>query len=318
MKKQPEKQPIDDLFARKLGNMSLPPSADGFARLQARMGQGKQETKIVFWRNPEMQRYMAAAACLLLVCLFGWLYWPSGDKSTIDGVQIATNQKGKSASTEKRSAQKKASLKQPIQPIDNQSIDNEINPVMPDKDVAEEQLADINKGSVISKQNRDLANPSVEIHKPTRKALPLSTNEPVLAQTNPNPVNAKAKPETVKQDVVQPIVQSSTEQVAETKPITKSAPSAERVLVVTIAEPEALVAARQAAKNAVEEQSVVASTDKPEKETKMGGLWQQVKRIKQGEVFARQDSPNDDERGLLGRAYNGLKHSLDKDKSTKQ
>src|SRR5438874_663574 len=91
MKKPTEKQSIDELFSRKLGNMSLPPSADSFERLQARMGQNKQQGRITVWRNPTMQRYMAAAACLLFVCLFGWLYRPS--IATKGQVQVATNQK---------------------------------------------------------------------------------------------------------------------------------------------------------------------------------------------------------------------------------
>ncbi|MVM40145.1 hypothetical protein GO730_25155 [Spirosoma sp. HMF3257] len=311
MKKQPEKQPIDDLFARKLGNLSLPPSADGFARLQARMGQSKQETKVVFWRNPVMQRYMAAAACLLLVCLFGWMYWPSGGKSTIDSVQVATNRSGNSASKGKISTPKEIS-----EPTD-QSTDKQIEPVLPNQNVAAEQLAKVNKVSEVNNRNGHSANPSsVEIHKSTQKSLPRSTNEPVLAQVNST--NTKTTPEAIKQEVIPPLAQPSTEQVAESKPITKPTPSAERVLVVTIAEPEALVAARQAAKTAIEEQPIVASTDKGEKDTKTGGLWAQVKRIKQGDVFARRDNQGDDERGLLDRAYSGLKRSLDKDKSAKQ
>jgi len=92
MKKHTEKPLIDELFARKLGNTSLTPSSDGFARLQARMGQHKPESRMMFWRNPAMQRYMAAAACLLLVCLFGWLYWPSTGATKQGQSQLATNQ----------------------------------------------------------------------------------------------------------------------------------------------------------------------------------------------------------------------------------
>ena len=62
MKKHTEKPSIDELFARKLGNMSLPPSSDGFERLQARMGQHKPEVRVVFWRNPDLQRSMAVLA----------------------------------------------------------------------------------------------------------------------------------------------------------------------------------------------------------------------------------------------------------------
>ncbi|GAB4052300.1 hypothetical protein GCM10028810_53350 [Spirosoma litoris] len=311
MKKQPEKQPIDDLFARKLGNMSLPPSDDGFARLQARMGQGKQEAKVVFWRNPAMQRYMAAAACLLLVCLFGWLYLPSSGTSPLNGVQVATTQSKKSTSIAKKSAQKQIEEESSV---DNRSTDLENDRLNLEQRGSTEQVAQVNKSSEVDKQSHELTNVPVNTHKASHKPLSIATDRPVLAQTSP--ANNKANPEVIKQEVTQPTVQPVIEQIAESKPITKPAPTAERVLVVTIAEPEALVAAREAARTAVEEKSVAA--DKPEKETKSGGLWQQVKRIKQGEVFARGDNTNDDERGLLGRAYTGLKHSLDKDKSAKQ
>ncbi|GAB4005639.1 hypothetical protein GCM10028808_05920 [Spirosoma migulaei] len=309
MKKQSENQPIDDLFARKLGNMSLPPSADGFERLQARMGKGKQEERVVFWRNPDIQRYMAAAACLLLVCLFGWLYWPSGSKVTIDGIQVATTQTHKTTST----------VKKPDQHVEkrvDQSIDPDAIHTRPKQNIAAEQLAEVNKPQTIHERNIVSKNPSADVFKPARKSVSIDRNEPVLAQTTP--VAPKPKPDVITPVVVLPTNPSTTEQVADNKQVIKSAPAAERVLVVTIAEPEALVAARQAAKASIDEKPVVAVSDKPEKETKAGGLWQQVKRIKQGEVFARQDNPSDDERGLLGRAYSGLKHSLDKDKSAKQ
>ena len=93
-----------------------------------------------------------------------------------------------------------------------------------------------------------------------------------------------------------------------------------RVLVVTIAEPEALVAARQAVKASNEEKPAIAAIEKQEKDTKATGLWQQVKRFKEGELFARRDNDNSssEDRGLLGRAYSGIKHSLDKDKPSKQ
>ncbi|RYF58670.1 MAG: hypothetical protein EOO39_34000 [Cytophagaceae bacterium] len=112
-------------------------------------------------------------------------------------------------------------------------------------------------------------------------------------------------------------MQNPTEQIADAKPITKPSPVTERVLVVTIAEPEALVAAR-AAKASMEEKAALAQNEKSAKDTKSSSLWQQIKRVKEGEVFARQDNTNKDESGLLGRAYNGLKHSLEKDKTTKQ
>ena len=130
----------------------------------------------------------------------------------------------------------------------------------------------------------------------------LETAKPVeqIAKTDVSPVAAE------------PIVDK---QVAATTG--KPAPATERVLVVTIAEPEALVAARRTVKASVQDEAVANIEAKDEKETKATTLWSQVKRLKQGEIFARKDE-GDDERGLIGRAYSGLKHSLDKDKSIKQ
>ena len=306
MKKYTEKPPIDDLFARKLGNMSLPPSSDGFERLQARMGHTKPDARVVvFWRNPAMYGYAAAAACLLLVCLFGWLYWPTGNKTTTEGNQLAVN----------RSPQK-PSLTPPLKQKNEQpnGRETEMIPGLPVPEAVKQispadQVAEMQKPVTIRQSNQRPAGHSGELKRLSANELP-EKNQPVLAQAKP--AETKTAP-----DVKTPVVlQSATpDRVAEN--MVKPAPTTERVLDVTIAEPEALVAARQAAKNAVDDKPAVASVQKPEKETKAGNLWEQVKRFKQGEVFARQDK-NDADRGLLGRAYNGLRQSFDKDKSVKQ
>ena len=305
MKKPTEKQSIDELFSRKLGNMSLPPSPDSFERLQARMGYSKPQTRVIIWRNPTIQRYMAAAACLLLVCLFGWLYRPS--IATKDQVQVATNQKVPSR-------QRQVIPKQQNQQQNPFDIDTSM-PATLNQTSGEEQVAVVKKLSGINKSGKNLASRPNEIN---TKREPVSTaaSEPVLAQVKP--VDAKTTTAAVSQATLPVANQTPTEQLAENKPIPKTTPVAERVLVVTIEEPQALVAARQAAKAAVEEKAVVALNEGSDKETKGGGLWKQVKRIKQGDVFARQDNVSNDEQGLLGRAYSGLKHSFDKDKTAKQ
>ncbi|WP_460936641.1 hypothetical protein [Spirosoma humi] len=310
MKKHTEKLPIDELFARKLGNASLTPDSDGFARLQARMGQHKPEPQMVFWRNPAIQRYMAAAACLLLVALFGWLYWPSADSTERGGNQLATNQPVE------------AVTKKPVQKNLNRPQDN------PDKQLPmvsgeEESMPEINTNQAAN--STDLAkvdrvvtskiNGGVKKQNgvPSNQAVPTA---PLLAQEKP--MENKPKVDVTPPAPVASAIPTPAEQVADAKPIAKPSPVAERVLVVTIAEPAALVAARQMAKASVEEKAALAQHDKSSKETKGGGLWQQLKRVKEGEVFARQDNTDNDESGLLGRAYNGLKHSLEKDKTTKQ
>ncbi|WP_461115649.1 hypothetical protein [Spirosoma jeollabukense] len=308
MKKPIEKLPIDELFARKLGNMSLPPKADGFERLQARMGQGKPEAKIVFWQNPSVQRYMATAACLILVCLFGWLYWPAGEETVSDDAQMAVN---KSVVPKQVPIQNQ---KEKVQLIESEGPGVKAPDLLEQK-AKVEQVAKADKPSVNkSDTDRPIKQSQKAAKSNLRNVAPVA-NEPVLAQIK----SVEKKPEPTTSPSVNPttVTVATSEQLAENKTVPKPAPAAERVLVVTIAEPEALVAARQAVVASIEEKSTVAVADKPAKEAKGNSLWQQVKRIKQGEVLARGDN-NDNESSLLGRAYSGLKHSLEKDKSAKQ
>ncbi|WP_461044829.1 hypothetical protein [Spirosoma harenae] len=307
MKKQPEKQPIDDLFARKLGNMSLPPRGGGFERLQAKMGQGKPEAKMVFWRNPEIQRYMAAAACLVLVCLFGWLYWPSGMTTDQKGAEVAVNKNPKS--------QPKESNIDPVKSPSTKANPNTVMPIEANEPMMEKQLAKVDQAPANSSHHNHTSTSSITTPAPKSIVQPAPSvdHEPVLAQVKPEETASQNKSEGI--TPVAPIAQTTPEWVAENKTTVKPAPVTERGLVVTIAEPESLVAAQQAAKSAVEEKTAVSVNDTPEK---AGSLWQRVKRFKQGEQFARHDNPANEDRGLLSRAYSGLKQSLDKDKSTKQ
>ncbi len=300
--------PIDDLFARKLGKMSLPPSPDGFERLQARMGQRQAEPRLVVWRNPTVQRALAIAACLLLVCLFGWLYLRSGYGVRSDATQIATNTGHNSAELTKKKSESE-------QPAD--ATQSEVTPKMPG--VTDNQTSDVRvaDAQMAVQSNRQVADGPVPTQKrvkpqPDRiQPVEQAIDEPMLAQQQPVSTdnNVKSAPDKDKHE-------GQTEAIAVT-PV-KPTPI-ERVLVVTIAEPATLVAARQAAEKVTEkaaERVVVASAEKSEKEAKQNGFWQQVRRVKQGEIFASR--ADNDERGLLGRAYSGLKSNFEKDKSTKQ
>lgn len=306
MKKHTEKQPIDDLFARKLGNMSLPPSAGGFERLQARMGQNRPEARAVFWRNPAIQRYMAAAACLLLVGLFGWLYWPSGVETRPGGPQVATKQPVPVRPKNAAGQQSNLSTAQPSPEA--------ADPNVPSQKMGTERLAKVERTS----ENKKHSNPSTTQPVKADVLQPEASvrNEPILTQTKP--VEGKGNPDGITSNDVIVASRLTPEQVADRNTTVKPELPTERVLVVTIDEPASLVEGKQAAKTAVEEKSGATVNGKPETDTKAGGLWQQVKRIKHGEVFAQRDNADNDDRGLLDRAYNGLKHSFDKNKSTKQ
>lgn len=307
MKKHIEKAPIDDLFARKLGNMSMPPSADGFERLQRRMNPGEAEPRLVFWRNPQMQRYMAIAACLLLVCLFGWLYQSDSAKLT-DGQQVAQSP----------AKQPTPDNVTPSNVTDNKTeraadadviTPNVVSPETPGNPSATDYVA---VAPVPTKNGKSASKPTGQNNLSLRSEATYVAPDNV-AQTSPftRPENVGATSTTVAPVPSAP----AADQVAANQP--KPAASTERSLIVTIDEPDALVAARQAARESAEAKSTVAVHEKAEKESKGGNLWQQVQRIRSGDVFARSDR-NEDERGLLGRAYAGLKHSIEKDKPTKQ
>ncbi|QJW91845.1 hypothetical protein HNV11_21905 [Spirosoma taeanense] len=263
------------------------------------MEQNKQETRVVFWRNLAIHRYMAIAACLVVVCLFGWLYWPSTNTALPGNSQVA-GAKGPAGLSNKDDGR---SSKQEVVASAKEtriSAGEQARSLPVDQGTEGGQLARAEKPAM-TKSARSWRQPSA---KPV-----FALDEAALAQTKV--VETRANPAGIPADLGKPTATPAQEQLA-----SKPGPSSERVLIVTIAEPEALVAARQAAKMAVEEKMVAAVDNKPEKESRAGTIWQQVKRIKQGEILARHD--NDDDRGLLGRAYNGLKHSLDKDKPTKQ
>ena len=305
MKKHTEKQPVDDLFARKLGNMSLPPSPDGFARLQARMGQqSERETRVIFWQNPAIQRYMAIAACLLLMCLFGWLYL-STDTPGSGTATVAVNKSAASSGKKHAYEQPKSNLETEVvsnQPVTEREISSSTG-----SETTNSVLA--GRGKLVDSKSTNGNNRLATVAPTIRENKPVSEELPDVTPT-------KSVEQIAKAEVNTPLAQPMPEkQVATTTD--KPTPVAERVLIVTIAEPKALVAARQAVTGPVDEKDAVVAADKPEKESKVANVWQQMKRMKQGEIFARKDAA-DDERGLLGRAYSGLKHTLDKDKSTKQ
>lgn len=301
MEEYNEKQPVDDLFARKLGNMSLPPGPDGFARLQARMGQNEREIRAVFWRNPAVQRYMAVAACLMLVCLFGWLYL-SRETSGLGNATIAINKPATSSEKEGKLSPDSA-----VKVAANRQTPGRKTPDMIGSGPANSSLTDRNKrvaGQRLTDNRRFVDNNSRNAQK-VKSAAP---NIPTVVLVQPNEQIAKEQTDSPS---AEPKAEKQVAAIAD-KPVL----NAERVLVVTIAEPEALLAARRAVEtSSISEKTAVATTDKLE--GKAVGLWQQMKRMKQGEVFARKND-GEDERGLLGRAYSSLKHTLDKDKSVKQ
>ncbi len=311
MKNRIEKPPIDELFARKLENMTLPPRPDGLARLQARMGQ-RSETPVVFWHNPTVQRGMALAACVLLVCGLGWQYLRH--TAPLNKVAVAVN-KPVGLPGRPRIGQL-----QPDQPNSSRHVD-----------VATSQpsLARQKTGSVDSKS------PDVSLNAPNETVNGKSTNDNRQIANADRTMHLNAQPhqpmpvilpiktgELAKKETLDPLQKMENASAMPEKQITvasnKPMPAAERVLVVTIAEPEALIAARQLTEKAIARTNPAMAAENGPKETKAASLWQQMKRVKQGDIFARKEPDLADERGLISRAYSELKQTFDKDKTIKQ
>ena len=295
---EPDKHQLDDLFARKLGNAVLPTNADGYARLQARMGQSQDEKKpgFVIWRNPNMPRALAIAACLLLVCLFGWLYLSTNANQPIQGPQVATTQSNRPAINVPETPQDKATNAPTVDRSDESAPATSNQPA--------EQIA-----AIVSKTNKqDRITSQSSALRQVVKSTTVAIQPDALAQNQPtNQKSADALPlKTLGKGTTAP----TTDPVAAIKPV-----STQRTLVVTIAEPERLVAARQAVKMEVME-TALASASKPEQAAKPG-FWEQIRRVKEGEGLIRSDDTND-ERGLLNRAFSSLKNSIEKDKTARQ
>lgn len=307
MKKNREGPPIDDLFARKLGNLSLPPKPDGFARLQVRMGQKEENRQVVFWRNPVVVRYMVAVACLLLVGIFGWLTWPVSEE--VDGPEVATTT---NSTQEQRRAEvpltKGGLPTSRIEPsVVIRSRPNKENPVILNQQVAEkDRVAQRLKLVNVGKSKNGLPAGVTELD---REAIIKSAPEPVIAQVKPDGDKSSSKP--VTNLAVQPTVLLPPDQLA-LQP-DKATRTNQRVLVMTIPEPDALVEARQAAQDT--DEKIVVMQAKATKHTGMRKIVAQLQRVRGSETVAARD---DDERGLLGRAYKGIKRSLEKDKSQRQ
>lgn len=275
-----EKNPLDELFARRLGKLEQSPAPDSFARLQQRMQGGQEKPRLILWRNHNVQ--MAAAACVAVALLMGWLYTSNqSDSTTINsGRTVAVH----GHEDEKQSA---------------------------NDDKATIETTVVNQAPQIARVAGVPAPKRSQVEQPVRQSGATGINSAVREQVIAR--RGAASPEEVPIISVEQKLTTDAIAAAKTTSTPQAAPK-ERVLIVKIEEPEALVAARQTAASVVNNMPVLAAS--PTKEGK-ATFWQQVKRLKQDDDVARQDGAAD-ESGLLSRAYKGIKHRLEKDKQTKQ
>lgn len=273
-----EKQPIDDLFARKLREAELPPSAEAFNRLQS----GMASTQLpVNRRRVALWWYGAAAASLLLIALF--FYRNSG--STTNG---ATDYMAR----EKRV--KKTSAPRPMAKI----------PIMAQK--GDKRMPDV---PVISEKKVAQTPPQTTLAATSAKRPNHYKGAEIIAVVD-RPALQSGAPTTQMSESGLPKSQA----VAVETPVdvalpktfaTTAVPNQQRVVVMTIELPKvnAPVIALQPAK--------VESTPQAQSGS-LAGLFAKVKQLKNGDVLARTTPtkrPNEP-RSRIGRMFEGMKESL--------
>jgi len=282
-----KKPPVDELFARKLVNLSLPPDERGFARLQARMNQQTQPGNVVFWRTPTFQRTIAAAACLMLVGTLGWYVQSSNKNEPVaDAQQTIANRAQRPVKSAKRNAQD-AIAQQVVPNVQVEKTIAEGNAEVQNTAITKKPAGAL-AAVIVSKNNRNKAKPATETT-PANGLIERKIADRQIAAVTP----------------------VSDKENTTTAPVA----TAPRTLVVTIAEPDVLVAARQTAQEA-DQKIVVVS--KNTTETGAGKLWRKIQQIRTGETAVANAPADEDEKGLLDRAYGQLKHSFQKNKPARQ
>jgi hypothetical protein len=285
MNEPTKKQPVDELFARKLANLSVSPDERGFTRLQARMNQRTQPEKVVFWRTPTFQRSIAAAACLALIGTLGWYAQSTTSQNPVGDAQQAM-----------------ASRNQSVRPAETVKLD--ANESVAQQVVPQAQIEKpISKGKVELRATATTKRPAGEL-----AAVTISKNN--RNKTKPTANNSVIERKNAEQQIASVTPAPSNENTT-TVPVT----TAPRTLVVTIAEPDVLVAAKQTAQEADQKLVVVS---KNTTETGAGKLWRKIQHIRTGETALADAPVDEDEKGLLDRAYGQLKHSFQKNKPARQ
>lgn len=299
MKNHTEKPPIDDLFARKIGNMSLQPGADAWETLQARLGNSPVRRMVPVW-----YRYAAVAASLLIVGTVGWLYKPIDTESPTIKNQIA-------------SVRKRAEFIKPTKP-------HVSKPIIPTQD--EVLQLSSNETDQVPVLTQAIELPNKNQHRKKEVITITNAEETGVANVKTEPVGETQLPK-----VVTPM-ELSIAQTAQSPALKTVSPieskvsdnnTDERTLVVTIAIPKVLVNNQTA--NQKNESLISALTaekgGKEEKANKAARFLRKLKQLKEGdEAFAYNDKKNDEdeESGLISRLYGNVKHSIDSKKTDKR
>lgn len=265
-----EKQPIDDLFSRKLHDTEVTPGADVFGRLQSRMNttplpQAEPKRRLAGWW------YGVAAASVLVAVV--WISWPTQSK-------IGAPVSSELAKSNATPASETTGQTEPTQPLPGTS-----QPM-------ETAIAVVKTKQVEPAENKGIA----------RKNNQLTAIQSVAPKAKPVELSLEPSPTLAKLPELQPTRESMVVKIETNTANAVEKVASGRTVVMTIAEPEPVrLAAVQPAK-----------TDVSANAPNLGQLFEKVKQIKSGEVFARATltpQPTEAKTGLK-RLVNGVRESL--------
>lgn len=237
-----ERQPIDDLFSRKLQNAEVRPGGDAWARLQAKQGVS---------RATPLWRYMAVAASLLSVSLFGW--WAIPARYPKEATIVSTDKRNVPTHSEQIAKVEPTGVKQTQ--VNENGISHLVGNIA-SKRVERVAFAASKDGSTKQEMRNVVIEPMTTIQEPIVAADIAKQDKSSDSVEDNNPSIALAK---------------------ETAPEIHS-PVAERILVVSIAANPVVQV------GGVVEAPVVSKQNN--KGGGLGGFLRKVKRLKEGEALA--------------------------------
>ncbi|KAB7731659.1 hypothetical protein F5984_05370 [Rudanella paleaurantiibacter] len=286
MDKSRANQPLDDFFRRKLENATVKPSADGWSRLESKMQVSRPLTsETTTSRVRPLWYWSAAAACVLIMF---WLRPPIDSKQPDFSI---------------------ASGRKPAQEV----------PINTPKPALDRSLAVDKSDAVAGIQNERTVQQSIAPVSESKKvAIP---KEPVVSsdQHQSEVVAVVEKPvPTVEEGRVRQIGEKNdhlaySNQNESPLPVGAKTSETERTLIVSVAEPASRA-------TLIDEPIVETSSSQGMGSRKINRMFQQIRRLKNGEGIARAnpDIEYDEESGLLDRLVRTARFKDNHSKSEKQ
>ncbi|MBO0930750.1 hypothetical protein [Fibrella aquatilis] len=293
-----EKQPIDDLFARKLREAELPPSPDALSRLQSRLNSvplPTQRRRVAVWW------YGVAAASLILVALFS--YQNNRSIKSAESTSLTAQTKKLTAAPNHTEVPVPliAKVGEGAKPGRKQQILEEERGTVVITNKQRVPMPEVAEKAVIAKNATQSATPRTATRVDEQVAISSITPEPTAIK-----VEALATVATSK--LAHPV-----QEVPQTVSVSTHLADQQRVVVLTIDEPES-------AESAPDMQPTKVASMSPAQTGSLAGLFAKVKQLKNGDALARATpvKRHSDARSRFGRVFEGMKESLKNDNTADQ